>query len=269
MYSGTTFGKKSGNIMGVHQRIDRIARKHVRPLLHNDDAFPAIKAILSFEGDNGPDGVKRKSPSIDEPWHYIDPKKEHDVTLVAMINDHIVNLSQALAAKNNERAAFEAAWLAHAVVDGLTPAHHFPLSDKIEELFGMPHDQRLTVRDKSLIRGITRRDTLSKNWEYWGSKGIFSSHILFEWGIATAMVGRRYPSKIDENVLAEVTLRGYEAVFRDIFQKIVQMDTYTLFIKQGWTLKLTRLIHKELLPLIIEAVTLAWYAAEHQSRVKQ
>jgi hypothetical protein len=251
--------------MGAHQRIDRIARKHLMKLLDDTAEFPSIKSILSFEGNNGPDGVKRKSPSIDEPWHYIDPKKKNDVTLIGMINDHVKNLANALSEKNEERASFEAAWLAHAVVDGLTPAHHFPLADKIHELFGKPHDQRLTVKEKNLIIGTSRRDTMSKNWEYWGGKGIFSSHILFELGIATSMVGRRYPSKIDSNTLTELKLKGYEAVFLDIFQKIVAMDSYTMFIEQGWTLKVTRLVHRELLPLILEAVTLAWYEAYQQS----
>ena len=266
MYSGTTIGKYSGTVTGAHQRIDRIARKKLETLIHDGPIFPSIKDILYFEGNNGPDSVKRKSPSIDEPWHYIDPDKEHDVTLIDMINDHIANLARALADENHERASFEAAWLAHAVVDGLTPAHHFPLADKIHELFGMPHDQRLTVREKNLIRGINRRDTFSKNWEYWGGKGIFSSHILFEWGIATSMVGRRYPSRITDNELADVTLRGYEAVFRESFRDVVKMDSYTLFIRHGWTLKVSRLVHQQLMPLIIDTVSLAWYAAYQQAK---
>jgi hypothetical protein len=266
MYSGTTVGNSSGNLLGAHQRIDRIARKYLQQLLPETVDFPSIKDILYFEGNNGPDGVKRKSPSVDEPWHYIDPKKKHDVTLVGMISDHITNLANALSEKNDERASFEAAWLAHAVVDGLTPAHHYPLADKIKELFGKPHDQRLTVKEKNLIIGTSKRDSISKNWEYWGGKGIFSSHVLFELGIATAMVGRKYPSKIDDTTLADIKLRGYEAVFNDIFEEIVEMDTYTTFIRQGWTRKLSKVVHNELLPLIIKAVFLAWYAAAQQSR---
>jgi hypothetical protein len=266
MYAGTTIGKYSGRVTGAHQRIDRLARKNLANVLPTSIVFPAISEILHFEGNNGPDSVKRKSPSIDEPWHYINPNKEHDVTLIDMINDHVTNLARALADANQERAAFEAAWLAHAVVDGLTPAHHFPLADKIHELFGMPHDQRLTVKEKNLIIGSNRRDTVSKNWEYWGGKGIFSSHILFEWGIATSMVGRKYPTRINENALAEVTLLGYETVFRNAFKEVVAMDSYQLFIRQGWTLKVSRIVHRQLMPLIIDTVTLAWYAAYQQSK---
>ena len=120
--------------MGVHQKIDRIARRNMRKFTGIEHSFPTTREILHFEGNNGPDGIKRKSPSIDEPWHYIDPANPNDRALVSMINDHYVNLVQALRNTNRVRAAFEAAWMAHAITDGLTPAHHYPLSDKIEEL---------------------------------------------------------------------------------------------------------------------------------------
>ena len=261
MYSGTTVGKRSGNLMGTHQRIDRIARKHLRKIIKDDTVFPSIKHILSFEGDNGPDGVKRKSPSIDEPWHYIDPKKMHDVTLIDMIDDHIQNLAVALKGRNESRASFEAAWLAHAIVDGLTPAHHFPLADKIEELFGIPHHERLTVKDKNIIKGTGRRDTLAKNWEYWGSGGVFSSHALFEFGVMTAMVGRSYPSTITDDDLVDVSLRGYRAVFLEALESVFELDVFELFKTQGWNWRVARIIHKQLIPTINKAVVLGWYAA--------
>ena len=49
--------------MGTHQKIDRVARKHLAEVVENDDSFPSIKDILLFEGKNGPDGIKKKSPS--------------------------------------------------------------------------------------------------------------------------------------------------------------------------------------------------------------
>ena len=154
--------------------------------------FPGIREILHFEGDNGPDGIKRKSPSQDEPWHYIDPSRSDDRALIKMILDHHHNLVEALRSHNQARAAFEAAWLAHAIVDGLTPAHHYPLGDKIEELWGKPKEERLTIKDKNLIKGKNKRDTISKNWEYWGAKGVFITHGLFELGIATSVKTTRF-----------------------------------------------------------------------------
>lgn len=60
MYAGTTFRNKSGHIIGVHQKIDRIARRSLKSYLKTDDYFPAIKNILHFEGNNGPDAIKKK-----------------------------------------------------------------------------------------------------------------------------------------------------------------------------------------------------------------
>ena len=107
MYSGTTFRHQSGNIIGVHQRIDRIAKRHLRHKIGNKPFFPSIKTILHFEGRNGPDGIKGKSPSIDEPWHYIAPDASIDDPLVTIIMDHLYNLSVALAARDEERSAFD------------------------------------------------------------------------------------------------------------------------------------------------------------------
>lgn len=265
MYSGTTFGKRSGNLVGAHQRIDRIARRHLQQLLPEGVSFPSAAQILHFEGDKGPDGVKRKSPSVDEPWHYIDPTKNEDTALIDMIQDHIQNLAHALKEGNEERAAFEAAWSAHAIVDGLTPAHHFPLADKIEELFGMPHHERITIKQKNVIKGVGKRDTLSKNWEYWGSGGIFTSHILFEWGVVSTMVGKRYRSTITEQDYVDVKLRGYDAIFNEALERIVALDVYELFCRVGWNVKVARIVHRQLVPEIIRAVVLGWYAAAVRS----
>ena len=113
------------DLLVVHQKIDRVARKNIEPILPDWCDFPDIKNILHFEGKNGPDGVKRKSPAVDEPWHFINPDDPDDTALLGMIDGHIGNLARALRTNNSERAAFEAAWMAHAITDGLTPAHHF------------------------------------------------------------------------------------------------------------------------------------------------
>ncbi len=266
MFSGTTVGKNSGNWIGAHQRIDRLARVELVKHLKNPDKFPSIKDILHFEGDNGPDGIKRKSPSIDEPWHYLDPEKMHDLSLIDMIEDHIENLSRALKRDDTHRAAFEAAWLAHAVVDGLTPAHHFPLADKIEELFGMPHTERLSVKEKTIIKGTSRRDTIKKNWEYWGNGGIFSSHALFEHGIAMGMVGKRYKVPLSDSDRSRIAKEGYRHVFLDYLRRIVQLNVYEKFQQQGWSWRVSQLTQKQLIPYIIQAVALAWYAGTVKRR---
>jgi hypothetical protein len=266
MWSGTTFRNSSGTIVGVHQKIDRIARRHVKKHIPAGIVFPSSKQILHFEGNNGPDGIKRKSPSKDEPWHYIDPTKPSDKVLIGLINDHVHNLTVALAETNEERAAYEAAWLAHAVVDGLTPAHHFPLAEKIEELWGKPHHERTTVRDKTMIKGANRRDTIAKNWEYWGVGGVFSAHVAFEWGVAAAIAPMKFRDiGLTSARLKDVEKRGFEAVFMDMVHTIYDMNLYETYQQTGWTRALADKTRRTLVPRIARTVALGWYYAAMQA----
>jgi hypothetical protein len=263
MYSGTTFRTKSGRVMGVHQKIDRVAYRHVKSHIPKSFRFPTAHEILHFEGLNGPDGVKRKSPGKDEPWHYIDPTDPDDRAIVDMINDHIYNMATALKEKNGERASFEAAWMAHAIVDGLTPAHHYPLEEKLEELRGGEGlETRRTTKDKLLLPGKTRRIQLRNNWEFWGAKGVMTTHLAFELGVATAIAPLRLddaePSKED---FAAVSKNGFESVYFDILHEIDDMKMYEEFSRQGWSRQLARETRDILVPSIIKAVTLAWYQA--------
>jgi hypothetical protein len=269
MYAGSTYGKKSGQLIGVHQRIDTVARRQLTPLLREGEAFPLAKQILHFEGDNGPDGIKRKSPSVDEPWHFIDPDKPEESVVMQMIIDHQVNLAAALKSNNSERAAFEASWMAHAIVDGLTPAHHYPLADKILELFGMPHDERSTIRAKNLIKGQNKRDTLSKNWQYWGKRGVFMNHFMFEFGVATAIFGKNFRKlTIEPGDLKNLEIKGYEKIFHDTMAQVVALQTYETYAKSGWSQKLAKVVRAQLVPLIVKAVVLGWYESVRMNRSK-
>ena len=260
MYAGTTLLKDSGRHVGVHQKIDRAARAHVVKYIKKSVKFPNIKDILFFEGNNGPDGVKRKGAAQDEPWHFIDPSDPNDNGLITMINDHIHNLTEALQSNNSVRASFEAAWLAHAVVDGLTPAHHYPLGDKIEELWGRSHNDRKSLKSKLVIRGDGLKDTISKNWQYIGADGVFTAHLLFEAGVASAISTEKFrhcgPTRTDINKLSE---SGYEALYRQAVAEINDMKMYEEFGKNGWTWHLATETKKVLVPKIITMVALAWY----------
>lgn len=267
MYSGTTFRDSSGNVLGAHQKIDRVARialEHAMP----ETAFPSIKNILHFEGKNGPDGIKRKSPARDEPWHYYDPMDMNDKALLDMIQAHHDNLVKALRKQSSEKAAFEAAWLAHAIVDGLTPAHHYPLHEVLEELRGAGLETRTSLRDKLIIRqeGDSRRQFLSKNWRYWGAKGIMTTHGLFEWGIAVAIAPLKlragHPSGND---LIRVRSEGIVPIFKEAAQHIYDLKMYERFQKKGWNRTLAKQTREDLVPLIIRVVTLAWYSAAYKA----
>lgn len=262
MYSGTTLRNKSGGMLGAHQKIDRVARRHLTPSIPTGVTFPTIRQILKFEGKDGPDGIKRKSPARDEPWHYIDPTDPSDMGLLDMIDDHVVNLTTALADDDQVRAAFEAAWLAHAITDGLTPAHHYPLEEKLESLRGEGLETRTNFKKKVLMPGENPRASLRNNWEYWGAKGIMTTHFMFEMGVSTTIATRGlHAARPSANERIRVEREGVRAVFVESMHRIHHLKMYETFHKKGWTRALARQTHDELVPVIIRTVTLAWYYA--------
>ena len=262
MYAGTTFRNKSGGIVGVHQRVDRIARRLLKANIKESQFFPTIESILHFEGHNGPDGIKRKTPSRDEPWHFVDPYDDEDNVLLGYINDHIHNLEISLKNRDEVKSAFEAAWLAHAIVDGLTPAHHYALDDKIEALWGKPHYERMSIKEKNIIKGINRRDTISKNWQYWGFKGVFTAHIAFELGVASTLAPLRFTKlSITKKELEDIKTQGFEAVYKKSMREIHDLDMYNQIVKNGWTHRLALQTKKELVPVIAKMVMFGWYSA--------
>ena len=267
MYSGTTFRVKSGRLMGVHQRIDRVAKRVLTSKLPSSRFFPTVHTILHFEGHNGPDGIKRKSPAQDEPWHYVDPHDPHDMTLREMINDHVYNLTEALRYRDQHRAGFEAAWLAHAITDGLTPAHHYPLEEKLEELRdGKGLETRTSAKEKLLLPGKNRRQMIRNNWEFWGAKGVMTTHVAFELGIATSISGRGLPDIHPTDETYEHVLRdGVIAIFDEALAHIAELNLYEEFYKSGWTRPLARDVKNTLLPEIIQVVSLAWYYASEMA----
>jgi hypothetical protein len=271
MYSGTTFRAKSGRIIGVHQRIDRLARRELRPLIRSRRFFPGERSIIHFEGLNGPDGIKRKSPGQDEPWHYIDPTDPTDNQLRDMIKDHMHNLTSALVDKNGERAAFEAAWLAHTIVDGLTPAHHYPLEEKLEQLRdGEGLETRNSTGKKLVMPGRTRRHQLRNNWEFWGAKGVMTTHFTFELGIATTLAtGRLQNCTPSGNDIVRMKKDGYMPLFDEALQRVASLAMYEEFYRVGWTRRLARETRQELIPEIIRSVTLAWYSCELAAEAKK
>lgn len=262
MYSGTTFHTKSGNLMGVHQKIDRVARRHIVQLLPSWCNFPSSRQILHFEGNNGPDGIKRKSPAVDEPWHFIDPHDPNDVALLEMIDQHVTNLAAALSADNCERAAFEAAWMAHAITDGLTPPHHFPLEEKLAQLRGEGMETRNSLIKKSLIPGETVLKTLRNNWEFWGAKGVMTMHLAFEAGVASVVAYQRFAAGLpQQRDIEEVRQAGFRVFYLGCVHEVADMAMYEKFAKTGWTTELARQTNRQLMPLIIRAVVLGWLSA--------
>lgn len=262
----------SGRILGAHQKIDRRARKHLAGLLSSDAIFPTTRRILHFEGQNGPDAIKRKSPAKDEPWHYFNPFDESDTMLIGLIQAHYDNLTDALRRDDEVVAAFEAAWLAHAVVDGLTPAHHYPYEEKLVKLRGgLGLDTRLTLKDKLVLPGDTRRQAVSNNWKMWGPKGLFTTHYAFEWGVSTLLLARTpvAASRPNDKELQEMLSLPLGDYFRRAAKEIAALGLYDRFYRTGWTVQLAREIRRHLIPAIIKSVTMVWHKAALEAQSGQ
>ncbi len=267
MYSGTTFTSFSGRVLGAHQKIDRVARRQLERLLPSSH-FPSVRSILHFEGGNGPDAIKRKSPAKDEPWHYLRPFDETDTQLIELIEEHYQMLVKALRCKDQVRSAFEAAWLAHAIVDGLTPAHHYPYEEKLVELLsGKSIATRTTIKEKILMPGENRSRQIRNNWKMWGPKGLFITHTGFEWGVAILLapmrLRRRTQPTIDKITSFEAQPLGYW--FRQLAQDIARLELYDAFYQSGWTIPLARRVRSQLAPVLIQAVALVWYGAAKEA----
>lgn len=270
MYSGTTLRHDKGRVIGVHQKIDRTARRQIKRFIPLGVNFPDIKTILHFEGPNGPDGLHRKSPGVDEPCNFINPEDVDDKRILVDINDHLYNLSVAIRKNDEIRAGFEAAWAAHAIVDGLTPSHQYPFEDKVEELWGKPYDERSSVKDKNIIHGTDKRDTLAKNWEYWGAKGVMSTHFNFEIGSASAIAIEKFKKPVVKSTDIERLLASdFDTIFLSAVQLVYSHNIYDQFYKKGWTESLAREVRIFLVPEMIKIVTLAWYQSIADSQSEE
>jgi hypothetical protein len=269
MYSGTTLTKYSGRVLGAHQKFDRVARNHLSRFLKNENEFPRSKRILDFEGKNGPDAIKRKSPAKDEPWHYYSPFDDEDSQLLELIDEHYQQLVREIKKNNTERVAFEAAWLAHALVDGMTPAHHYPYEEKLTEIRGEGIETRTTIRDKLIPKGLTRRETIKKSWKVYGPKGLMTTHGLFEMGIAAliAPLGLRdaQPKKADVERMLSI---GPIEWFKQSSREIAVLDMYELYYQKGWTTRLANKVRHKLAPTISKTICLTWYSALHDAGVE-
>ncbi len=298
MYSTTAISKNSklsGRIVGTHQRLDQAARKALAHHLPRGKYFPASKEIVHFEGIRGPDGLKRKSPGVDEPSHMLTPEPavnpsdptdiietanaaecledsspanapghEHldQRSVLTLIQDHHWNLVRALKQKNDVRAAFEAAWMAHMLTDGLTPAHHYPLSQVQDELMTDKEMMRVFGQPiKGVMHGRSMLETIRNNWLYWGAGGHMSKHIAYEYGVA--MIAATLPPKsfIPDIKPSDLEDTNIEHIFDKSLELVKSLKMYDRFCQDGWTTDLALQTKEILLPEIVKAITLGWYSA--------
>ena len=257
--------KRSGRIMGTHQKLDKAARQLLGRSMPVGKTFPTIGEILRFEGMQGPDGLKRKSPGVDEPETFIIPDND-DGVLIGYIRDHHYNLVQALKKGDRVRASFEASWLAHCITDGLTPAHHYPFREQRDELVGDgDYVKFFNVELKGVSRGDNIAETIRRNWLYLGAGGLLTKHILYEYGVAycitpvplRGLMPKDFKCQDVENV-------DYEKEFYEALKKIDACKMYDHFLEKGWTTELAIETREILIPEIVRAITLAWASAVNE-----
>lgn len=249
-------------IFHAHQKLDRVARKHL-DVLSPETQFPPIKQILHFEAGHGPDGAKLKRQPNGQPWHFVDPEDTKDTELYQQIRHHYANLVQALQAKDDVRASFEASWLAHALVDGLTPAHHYPYEQELAELRGGEgRDTRKGLTGRLYVKGDKVMSSVKQSLKLVGPNGLLTSHAMFEAGaytlIAPLKLGAGLPNK---EQIKDVLERDVVEVFKDLAAEIAEMDIYNRFCKIGWTQTISQDVRREMAPRMVRMITLSWYAA--------
>ena len=254
-------------VFHAHQKINRTARKHLRSLLAPDAFFPSTRSIMHFEGQKGPDASKLKKQDQDQPWHFVDPFNESDDVLSLLIKEHYDNLVDALVNDDLVRSSFEAAWLAHALVDGLTPAHHYPYEQKLSELRGgEERHTRKGLVGRGFVKGDTMVESLQRSLKLVGPKGLLTTHALFEGGAWAIMRPLRLQKALPTlEDLKKIEALGINAVFRQTAREIAELNIYGRFINRGWTMATSRDVRKELAPRMVRMVTLAWYGAAQEA----
>jgi hypothetical protein len=259
MYAGFITPKRVVKYAGIHQRLDVAAYKMILRYLPVD-AFPTQSDILSFEGYNGPDGIKSKiglKPHLKEdtePSHLYDPVTDTGEVPLHIAN-HYAGLVQCLETGDMVRGAFEAAWLAHYIGDGLTPAHHFPLETKIAEAAAKASPQ---FGDGNIIKLTS---FMKRNWEIWGAKGHMSTHQNFELGIASALLLFPIKAEFNDTELARVRQMGPVEYFKGEARDVAGLKLYDRFYKEGWNNDIASIIKKDLAPQIARTIGLIWLLA--------
>lgn len=259
MYSGFITSKRTVGLVGVHQRFDIAAHRITAPYFATD-TFPAVPQIVHFEGMNGPDGVKAKSPKAETVSHMYDPVTESG-DIPGLIEEHYRALVRTLKKRDLVRAGFEAAWLAHFICDGMTPAHHYPLEEQLTPHLEGNGDRATRYRHPIIVKGDTPTETMKRSWAVWGGKGLLTTHFNFEIGVAAALVGHRIRITLDHARLAEARAAGPVAFFKEEAQAVAALRMYETFYAKGWNAELARLTKNNLAPATVQAIAIIWLLA--------
>jgi len=253
MYSGFVTQTKVIKRAGIHQRFDMAAYKMIKPYL--PPSFPTQKDIIHFEGYNGPDGLKVKNPDEAVLSHLYDPATDTgDVPM--HIANHYARLVESLKAGDPIRSAFEASWMAHFIGDGLTPAHHWPLEEKLYEAREAAQDAALDDKDFARLMAQAK-----KHWALWGSKGHYSTHFNFEMGVAFALIMVPIRATFDEAMLAHARRLGPIEFFKEKAREVADLHLYERFYKEGWNNDIATIIKNDIAPTTAAVIGYIWLLA--------
>jgi hypothetical protein len=137
---------------------------------------------------------------------------------------------------------------------------------ELEKLRGEAKDTRTSVFKKVIITANTKRETIVKNWQVWGVKGLITTHFLFEGGlVGLVWLAPRYIANPNRYELKTIQHLGLVEYYKRLAREVATLDLYETFYQHGWTNKLAKTIKKELIPRMASMVTLAWYLAAHEA----
>jgi hypothetical protein len=261
-------------VFHAHQKVDRVAYKQLSLLLGPEKTLPiGINEILHFEGSRGPDAARLKKGEDEPPWHFYQPEGKNK-QFIDVINEHHDRLVKELVAGNRQHAAFDAAWLAHALVDGLTPAHHYPYEKELEVIRRSDKQTRHSICSHLLVHGDTARESIKASLKLIGPKGLLTTHTGFEAGASSIILSLNLAKSLpDSHELDLLRQSSFVDIFESYARQIEHLNMYKRFYKNGWTQALARDIRLEAAPRMVRIVTLAWYSAileaAHPKREKQ
>ena len=255
-------------VLHAHQKLDRVARRHLGQLLPPDALFPTARQITHFEGSQGPDGANlKRQKNGEQPWHFVDPYDVTDTDLNDQLTFHYDELVKNLRQRDRVRAAFDAAWLAHALVDGLTPAHHYPYEQELADLRGgQVRHTRKGLAGRLYVKADTIVESVQHSLKLVGPGGLLTNHAMFEAGAYTIIVPLRLNAgRPSSSELEHIVNDGIVAVFNQLVQEVAALKIYDRFMARGWTYSVSRDVRRQLAPRMVRMITLAWYAAYHEA----